>query len=53
MITTEIQYMIGSIVGKFPLKILLAEAVPKNVCSKKTSFGQTNFGTASAKEFKS
>ncbi|WP_207708480.1 hypothetical protein, partial [Clostridium neonatale] len=35
------QYMIGSIVEKFQLKILMAEAMPKNVCSKKTSFGQT------------
>ena len=33
--------MIGSIVRKFEAKILMAEAVPKNVCSKKTSFGQT------------
>ncbi|CAI3557029.1 hypothetical protein CNEO4_100177 [Clostridium neonatale] len=40
---TEIQYMIGSIVEKFELKILMAEAAPKNVCSKKTSFGQTIF----------
>ena len=27
--------MIGSIVRKFQLKILMAEAAPKNVCSKK------------------
>ena len=40
-ITTEIQYMIGSIVGKFQLKILMAEAAPKNVCSQKQVFGQT------------
>ncbi|CAI3698181.1 conserved hypothetical protein [Clostridium neonatale] len=40
-ITTEIQYMIGSIVGKFQLKLLMAEAAPKNVCSKKQVFGQT------------
>ena len=33
--------MIVSIVGKFQLKILMAEAAPKNVCSQKTSFGQT------------
>ena len=40
-ITVEIQYMIGSIVVKFDLKILMAETAPKNVWSKKTSFGQT------------
>ena len=33
--------MICSIVGKFQLKILMAEAAPKNVCSKKQVFGQT------------
>ena len=33
--------MIGSIVEKFHLKILMAEAAPKNVCSKKQVFGQT------------
>ncbi|WP_317115645.1 hypothetical protein [Clostridium neonatale] len=33
--------MIGSIVEKFELKILMAEDAPKNVCFKKTSFGQT------------
>ena len=33
--------MIGSIVGKFQLKILMAEAAPKNVCSQKQVFGQT------------
>ena len=33
--------MMGSIVEKFHLKILMAEAALKNVCSKKTSFGQT------------
>ncbi|CAG9715607.1 conserved hypothetical protein [Clostridium neonatale] len=33
--------MICSIVGKFQLKILMAEAAPKNVCSQKQVFGQT------------
>ena len=33
--------MIGSIVVKFDIKILMAETAPKNVWSKKTSFGQT------------
>ena len=33
--------MIGSIVGKFHLKILMAETAPKTVCSKKQVFGQT------------
>ena len=33
--------MICSIVGNFQLKILMAEAASKNVCSKKQVFGQT------------
>ncbi|CAG9710903.1 hypothetical protein CNEO4_1630042 [Clostridium neonatale] len=32
---------ISSIVGKFKLKLIKTEVVPKNVCSQKTSFGQT------------
>ncbi|CAI3572204.1 hypothetical protein CNEO4_180015 [Clostridium neonatale] len=45
MITTEIQYMIGSIAGKFKLTLLKTQAVPKTICSNSKCW--TNyFGTA-------
>ena len=38
--TTEIQYIIGSIAGKFKLKLLRQRLCPK-MFAPKTSFGQT------------